>query len=57
MISIGFIKIFNRVLRLQRWPVLDPEELRKKEQQEKLMRFYGKTSSGQTKNLRIKGKL
>lgn len=52
MIYAGFIQTLKKALKLQRWPVLTPEELRKKEQQEKLMRLYGKTSSGQTKNLR-----
>tara|TARA_B100000401_G_scaffold89378_1_gene56978 strand:- start:68 stop:226 length:159 start_codon:yes stop_codon:yes gene_type:complete len=52
MIYAGFIQTLKKALRLQRWPVLTPEELRKKEQQEKLMRLYGKAPSEQTKNLR-----
>ena len=42
MTVLSFLKTFKQVLKLQRCPVLDPEELLLQEQRERLLRLYGK---------------
>ncbi|AII42590.1 hypothetical protein KR100_04315 [Synechococcus sp. KORDI-100] len=42
MTVLSFLKTFQQVLKLQRCPVLDPEELLQQQQREKLLRLYGK---------------
>ena len=43
MSVLRFLKTFQQVLKLQRCPVLDPDELFQQQQREKLLRLYGKT--------------
>ena len=43
MTVLSFLKTFKQVLKLQRCPVLDPDELFQQQQREKLLRLYGKT--------------